>query len=393
MQQQPAPPQQRGHYRKSTSSLEVLSERIDDVATFTAAAQTIVQEITTQGSITTARCTEIIQEKERVSDLLLYYLPGAMSGSQVFDKVTAVTDRLGVTRENTLFAQSICPDEINHEDGDLPQLFSHHFAHVFHLGGLAGVPFTGKTGFRAFKHHVPDNGHAFVLMAPHIGLSLNNELGKFSRYGQTHAGTACGAAVGAYTHVCAGHPIPDPVTNVDDRQMAYIIAEIAKRRTTTAIQPPPQQPTQSSGTTTDTTTTTTSTTTDSSSGGGTSSSSSTSTSSTSSSCSPHDKDLHNTEQTWLVQQTYDIAKHMLDHIIDVEFGGMDSTLIVLTGIQINMPRPFPDFFQPITLERYTKQSSAPGGTCNNDEKNGTTTTTTTTVMVVEDLFDQAFPES
>ena len=31
-----------------------------------------------------------------------------------------------------------------------------HLGEVFHLGGLAGVPFTGKTGFAAFSHHVPD---------------------------------------------------------------------------------------------------------------------------------------------------------------------------------------------------------------------------------------------
>jgi len=27
---------------------------------------------------------------------------------------------------------------------------------VFHMGGLGGIPFTGKTGFAAFSHHVPD---------------------------------------------------------------------------------------------------------------------------------------------------------------------------------------------------------------------------------------------
>ena len=28
----------------------------------------------------------------------------------------------------------------------------------FALGGLAGLPFAGKSGFRAYLHHVPDNG-------------------------------------------------------------------------------------------------------------------------------------------------------------------------------------------------------------------------------------------
>lgn len=249
--------------------------------------------------------------------MLLYYFPGAMSGPEVLHKVTAVTDRLGLTRENSLFAQSICPDEINHEDGDLPQLLSHHFAHVFHLGGLGGVPFTGKTGFGAFKDHVPDNGHAFVLMAPHIGLSLDNELGKFSRFRQTNSGAACGAAVGAYAHCCAGKAVPNQVESFEDSQMAYIIAEIHKRMETI----------QGAG----------------------------------------DGD-DNSQQAMLARQTYEIAKNMLDHIVDVDFGGNESSLVVLTGVQINMPRPFVDFFQPLSFERHTKEGQ------------------------VEDLFEEAFPE-
>lgn len=304
------------HYRRQRSSLEVPSEKIEDVATFEAAAKAIVQEINQSGSITTSRCTEIIQEKERVSDLLLYYFPGAMSGPEVFRKVQCVTDRLGLTRENSLFAQSICPDEINHEDGDLPYLLSRHFAHVFHLGGLAGVPFTGKTGFGAFKHHVPDDGHAFVLMAPHVGLSLDNELGKFSRYGQTHSGAACGAAVGAYAHCCAGKGPPDPAQCFEDRQMAYMIEEIHKRFESII----------------------------------------------------EAGDDNNSRQAMLAKQTYEIAKTMLDHIVDVDFGGEKSSLIVLTGVQINMPRPFLDFFQPLTFARHTKDGK------------------------VHDLFEETFPE-
>eukprot|EP00977_Amphora_coffeiformis_P024628 scaffold16502_cov177-Amphora_coffeaeformis.AAC.1 len=288
--------------KRQRSSLDECSERIDDVATFEAAARAISQEIVEKGSISTSRCTEIIQEKERVSDLLLYYFPGAISGLQVYTKVKNVAGRLGLTRENSLFAKSICPDEINHEDGDLPDLLSRHFSHAFHLGGLAGVPFTGKTGFAAFKHHVPDNGHAFVLMAPHIGLSLDNELGKFSRHGQTQAGSACGAAVGAFAHCCAGKEIPSLEDNFDDHEMAYIIREVGKC----------VERIQDAG------------------------------------------DDSNSQQAMLAKQTHDIAKNMLDHIVDVEFGGDQSNLVVLTGIQVNMPRPFQNFFQPMTFARHTK---------------------------------------
>ena len=31
------------------------------------------------------------------------------------------------------------------------------------MGGLAGIPFTGKTGFAAFSHHVPDGQLPFIV--------------------------------------------------------------------------------------------------------------------------------------------------------------------------------------------------------------------------------------
>jgi hypothetical protein len=43
---------------------------------------------------------------------------------------------------------------------------------------LAGIPFTGKTGFTAFSHHIPDNGNLFVLFAPHVGISKSGRIGK-----------------------------------------------------------------------------------------------------------------------------------------------------------------------------------------------------------------------
>ena len=43
----------------------------------------------------------------------------------------------------------VCPDEINHEKGDITDLFIENIGggKVFHLGGLAGVPFTGKVSY------------------------------------------------------------------------------------------------------------------------------------------------------------------------------------------------------------------------------------------------------
>jgi hypothetical protein len=98
-------------------------------------------------------------ESQLVADLAVAHFPGAMAGSAILKLVAATTKARGLTSENTLFAQSICPDEINHEEGDVSTLFASFFGEeCFHLSGLSGIPFTGKTGFGAFSHHVPDDG-------------------------------------------------------------------------------------------------------------------------------------------------------------------------------------------------------------------------------------------
>lgn len=51
------------------------------------------------------------------------------------------------------------------------------------FGGLAGVPFAGKTGFNAFASHVPDDGNLLVLYAPHVGMDKMGNLGSVERKG------------------------------------------------------------------------------------------------------------------------------------------------------------------------------------------------------------------
>jgi len=60
-----------------------------------------------------------------------------------------------VTPENTLFVQSICADEINHDPSHLVNLFASEYGRFFDLGGLAGVPFGGKSAFRSLCRHMP----------------------------------------------------------------------------------------------------------------------------------------------------------------------------------------------------------------------------------------------
>lgn len=96
---------------------------------------------------------------------------------------------------NTLWATSVCSDEVNQS---LHQI-DHGFETFgpFTLGGISGIPFAGSTGFNAFVSHVPDKGGALIIYGPHIGITSNGEIGKVLRAGQNHTTSCCGSIIGA----------------------------------------------------------------------------------------------------------------------------------------------------------------------------------------------------
>ena len=138
----------------------------------------------------------------------------------------------------------------------------------------------------------------------HIGISDDLTLGKYSRDGQLKAGSACGAAVGAMCHCAAGNPMPDLSGSPNDYQMSFLIQEIGKRMG--ALQYITDE---------------------------------------------------NAKQAELARQTSDIGREMLDSILSTNFGDENSMLFVFTGIQINMPFDFEDYFQPLSFEVRKKDGS------------------------------------
>lgn len=167
--------------------------------------------------------TASVQERfEKADRKVRKYYPSAMRQEDVAAAAMTLTQLQGMAEDNTLFAHSVCPDEINHDDGDITDCLRDHFNGVFSLGGLGGIPFTGKTGFAAYAAHVPDSGNIFVLFAPHVAISEEGKIGYYHRRGQAELSTACGAAIGAYNAV---KDLPQPPV-VDgkshDSQMEYI---------------------------------------------------------------------------------------------------------------------------------------------------------------------------
>ena len=130
----------------------------------------------------------------------------------------------GFSDENTLFADSTCPDEINHADPteDVTALYQRRWGELFPLGGLAGFPFTGKTGWGAFSSHCPKDGHIVILFAPHVGIDQHGNIGSFFRDGQDCASRACGAAIGAYFAAKEDKNVGDFKNGYLDHQMDCI---------------------------------------------------------------------------------------------------------------------------------------------------------------------------
>ena len=128
------------------------------------------------------------------------YFPGNMPGIEAEKLVAKILSRRGFNDVNTLFTDSSCPDELNHNcpENDITSVFQERWGEIFPLGGLAGFPFTGKTGWAAFSSHCPVDGNIVVLFAPHVGIDNSGVVGKVLRDGQDHSSTACGAAIGAY---------------------------------------------------------------------------------------------------------------------------------------------------------------------------------------------------
>ena len=151
------------------------------------------------------------------------YFNGALPGAHVDEIVYCQLEKLGISKDNAVFAQSSCPDELNHDhfNEDISRLMRSRYGGVFHLGGLAGIPFTGMTGWAAFSHHVPKDGHIVLLYAPHVGITVDGTVGKVHRPGQDHSTSACGASIGAYKYLL-GTSHKDATPTIKDEQMDFI---------------------------------------------------------------------------------------------------------------------------------------------------------------------------
>ncbi len=145
--------------------------------------------------------------------LVKEYFPNAMDAKDTsihYLGKMQIEHKINVSK--VLMATSVCSDDIN-----IPSTtFFNVLFGPFIMGGLGGLPFAGKTGMTAFAHHIPDEGSAFIFYGPHIGVTLEGDLGKMHRPRQEETGNSCGALMLALDRFQdAGYA---PVINDDDYQ-------------------------------------------------------------------------------------------------------------------------------------------------------------------------------
>jgi len=112
--------------------------------------------------------------------------------------VLQISEIENIEMSKVILATSFCFDELNHQPGkmNLPSPQG-----CFIMGGLAGYPFVGEPGLKAFSDHIPDNGAAIFIFGSHIGVTRCGEFGKVKRVGQKRHTNTCGALMMVQNHL------------------------------------------------------------------------------------------------------------------------------------------------------------------------------------------------
>lgn len=148
--------------------------------------------------------------------------PDAVEFPRMAARAFEVLTGLGFTRENTLFANSTCRDELMHAS---VVHFAEMWGENFDLAGLGGYPSAGITGFCACASHVPDGGNFLILYGSHVGISETGAFGVARRPGIGRDTRSCGAVLALLEKLVQDRhyaPAPDPL----DAEQAALESEL-----------------------------------------------------------------------------------------------------------------------------------------------------------------------
>ncbi len=150
------------------------------------------------------------------------YFPNALDTKDTSIRFMGrMQDEYKIDISKVLMATSLCSDDIN---APSTTFFNVLFG-PFIMGGLGGLPFAGKTGMTAFAHHIPDDGAALIFYGPHIGVTLEGDVGRMYRPRQEQPGNSCGALMLALSRF-RENPDYEPVITEDDYQQKRLEASL-----------------------------------------------------------------------------------------------------------------------------------------------------------------------
>mmetsp|Transcript_27397 Transcript_27397/g.29582 ORF Transcript_27397/g.29582 Transcript_27397/m.29582 type:complete len:338 (+) Transcript_27397:185-1198(+) len=228
-------------------------------------------------------------------ELVQAKFPGAMTNRDFVTKATDVLRSKGFNGANTLLATSLCCDELARQ---LEDDFNGIYGTNFNLGGLAGFPFAGNTGFGAMSGHIPDDGYCLIVYGPHVGITEDGTVGKVERSGIDLVDGCCGSALAASSYVDSINKGFAPTINIqtftDFQQNA--VRELIL---------------------------------------------------------PHGKRLADAGDKRMVElpyALYDSQKMLLEEIITAGSTGIKRGIAVLGGVQINTGPQTPDYFVPLQFD-------------------------------------------
>ena len=84
---------------------------------------------------------------------------------------------MGFVRNNTLAVASISPHTSLKNKG-ISSLMQDDWGPFHHIGGLSGIPFSGRKGWKMAVDRVPEDGNLLLLYAPRVQVSKNGEIGR-----------------------------------------------------------------------------------------------------------------------------------------------------------------------------------------------------------------------
>ncbi len=154
------------------------------------------------------------------------HYPKALEIKELEHQITSELNLHGFNLSGTIWGTSICSDEVNNSFNILSEQFAG--PGPFRFGGISGYPFTGKTGVMAFASHIPDNGGAFILYGPHIGISKDGTPGEMLRQAQKGNSTCCGSLIAGLSAI--QNPSTIGQESSSDYQQAQVVQMLNAER-------------------------------------------------------------------------------------------------------------------------------------------------------------------